>query len=163
MDLAEFQVITSETSSMISRPLRKANPNCAKTFASLRFYGDDLKPDEITSRLQIQPTDSACKGSQSVARSGKSRTAPTGRWVLDTESHIDSTNLEDHLEWLLDQIEAAGVVPVDLPGVSSIAISCYWLSATGQGGPEFSPELLSRLAKWQLTLGLDLYFDSSRS
>lgn len=46
-----------------------------------------------------------------------------------------------------------------IAGVSRADVFCYWVSATGTGGPEFSPEVLERLARNRLTLGFDIYFD----
>jgi hypothetical protein len=143
---------------MISSRKEEANPNCAETFASLRLFGDGLVPDEVSRRLGLRPTDCAAKGSETVAPSGKSRTAPTGRWILKSEAQVHSTDLARHIEWLLDHLDATGIVPLEIPGVSRADVLCFWLSATGHGGPEFSPELLGRLAKYRLALGLDIYF-----
>ena len=141
---------------MISNELKRANPNCAATCATLRLYGDALDPAEVSRLLGLEPTDSAAKG-ETVVVGAKSRTAPTGRWILTSENAIQSTNLEDHLDWLLDRLS---VVPCDVPGVGRADVFCYWVSATGHGGPELSPQMLARLASLQLTLGFDLYFPS---
>jgi hypothetical protein len=122
-----------------------------------------LNPEDVTRLLHFDPTETAAKGSKTTSSAGKTRTAPTGRWILETDGRVDSSNLEDHVEWLLDRLATAAVAPSQIPGVSSADIFCYWVSATGQGGPEFSPEILGRLAKLQLTLGLDIYFDSSNA
>jgi hypothetical protein len=34
---------------------------------------------------------------------------------------------------------------------------CYWLSASGHGGPEVSPTTLARIAALDLSLGIDFY------
>ena len=149
---------TSEISSTTSDPVVPANPNCAETFASLCLYGDALVPAQITTVLGLDPTDAAPKGERTTSSSGKSRTAPTGRWILESQEQVHSTNLEDHVAWLLDRIEAAGVVPLTLPGVSRASIFCYWASATGNGGPSFSATVLGRLARMQFPLEFDLYF-----
>jgi len=146
---------------MISSARPDANPNCAETFASLRLYGDDLVPEEITRVLHLEATESAPKGRQTVSPTGRSRTAPTGRWILESQIHIHSSDLEKHIEWLLDRLDETGLVPANIPGVSRADVFCYWMSATGHGGPELSPEVLGRLAKYRLTLGLDIYFDPS--
>jgi hypothetical protein len=143
---------------MISRAVKESNPNCAETFASLRLYGDALVPTEITRLFHIEPSDCANMGLESTSPSGKSRNAPTGRWILQTKGNVQSTNLESHIEWILDRLEAAGIRIDILPGVKRADIFCYWRSATGHGGPQFSPEILERLAKSDLTLGLDIYF-----
>ena len=152
--------ITLGTCSMTSSTLPEVNPNCAQAFASLRLFGDELVPDTVTHLLHVQPTDVAPKGLKTALASGRVRTAPTGRWLLATQEHLASTNLESHIKWLLDRIESTGVSPADIPGVSRAEICCFWVSATGNGGPEFSPELLGRLARLRLTLSFDLYFDA---
>jgi ABC-type transporter Mla subunit MlaD len=149
---------TSATSSTISELVNRENPNCAETFASLRLYGDALVPAEVSRLLHLEPADAAAKGDRMVSSSGKPRIASTARWILTTQGTLDSTDLEAHVLWLLDRLEAARVMPLTLPGVSRADVSCYWASATGNGGPDFSPETLARLAQLNLRLGFDLYF-----
>lgn len=145
---------------MTSSAVQTTNPNCAQTFASLRLYGDALVAEQVSLQLGLPPTECAERGDKRVSFSGKTRAAPTGRWILQTEGHVAATELQPHIEWLLDRIESAGVVPADIPGVSRADICCFWLSATGHGGPVFSPDLLGRLARSRLTLCLDIYSDA---
>ena len=135
----DSQGSTSGTSSMISDTAVTANPNCAETFASLCLYGDALVPAQITAALGVAPSDAAPKGERATSSSGKTRTAPTGRWILASQGQVDSTNTEEHVAWLLDRIEATGIVPLTLPGVSRVRIVCYWASATGTGGLALLP------------------------
>jgi hypothetical protein len=143
---------------MISSAIKELNPNCAECFASLRLYGDALIPEGITRLFRIEPSDSAVKGEVSKSPSGKSRQAPTGRWILGTAEKLNSTSLEKHIEWILDRLASIDLKAEDLPGVESADIFCYWNSANGHGGPEFSPQLMGRLAQNGLTLSLDIYF-----
>jgi hypothetical protein len=143
---------------MISKSLQHLDPNCAETFAALRLYGDDLDPQLVTQALGLSPSESAVKGLEIVSSSGKKRVAPTGRWILESEGQVESTILEQHIEWLLLQLEITKIIPTDIRGVTSADILCYWESATGHGGPQFSPELLGRIAKLRLSLSLDIYF-----
>jgi hypothetical protein len=146
---------------MTSEPARREdNPNCADTFASLRLFGDELQPDQVTSLLGVGPTDSAPKGLVVVSSTGKERRAPTGRWVLSSEGQVASRDLQQHIEWLLKHLNGYHGSLLELPGVRSADVFCYWLSATGNGGPELSPEVLRWLAARGLTLGFDLYFQS---
>jgi hypothetical protein len=149
------------TSSTTSDVAADGNPNCAETFASLQLFGDDLVPEEIDRLLGLQATESAPKGMRTVTPSGKIRVAPTGRWILETRGHVSSTETERHVKWLLERLDTTGLAPISIPGVSRSNICCFWVSATGNGGPQFSPEILGRLAKYRLTLGLDIYFAST--
>lgn len=163
MDLEGAWASTSGTFSMTSNVIQETNPHCAQAFASLRLFGDLLVPEEISRLLSLVPTSFAAKGSRTVAASGKSRVAPTGRWILESRGHVTSTDLEQHIAWLLDRLDEAGIAPTKLPAVSRADVFCFWVSATGTGGPEFSPELLGRLAKCHLALGLDIYFEFETS
>ena len=145
---------------MISSAIKESNPNCAECFASLRLYGDALIPAQITRLFQVEPSDSAAKGEMSKSPSGKSRQASTGRWIMGTDGKLSSSSLEKHIEWILDRLASIDIKAEDLPGVESADIFCYWNSASGHGGPQFSPHLMSRLAQNGLTLGLDIYFAS---
>jgi hypothetical protein len=144
---------------MISEVMTEGNPNCAETFVSLQLFGNDLVPEEVSRLLGLQATESAVRGSKTVAPSGKIRVAPTGRWILESRGKICSTDAERHVKWVMDQLDATGLMPINIPGVSRATIYCFWLSATGNGGPQFSPAVLGRLAKYQLPLGFDIYFD----
>ena len=49
---------------------------------TLRFFGDDLDPGEITARLGCTPSHGVPKGGTIVARRGTERIARTGSWRL---------------------------------------------------------------------------------
>jgi len=54
--------------------------------ASLRFFGDDLDPDELTKMLGGQPTKSEEKGDEFVGKvTGQKRIAQCGGWWLSAE------------------------------------------------------------------------------
>jgi hypothetical protein len=99
------------TSSMTANVAADGNPNCAETFASLQLFGDDLVPEEIGRLLGVQATESAPRGTRTVVPSGKTRIAPTGRWILETRGHISFTEAEHHVKWLLDHLDVAALTP----------------------------------------------------
>jgi hypothetical protein len=81
-----------------------------------------------------------------------------GYWSLTSEGQPIPTDLEDHISWVLDQIEPAREQFVALrTGDVRADIFCF-LDCYGGGGPELSPVLLGRLASLSLPLGLDIYF-----
>jgi hypothetical protein len=106
--------------------------------------------------LQIEPTASSPPGS---IHGG----APSayGRWRLSSEGKVEGTDLEAHIQWLLDLIEPnrAGITLLQTEGVL-IDVFCFWESLTGHGGPQFGPDTLRRLGNMQLELGLDIYFST---
>lgn len=53
------------------------------TAASLRFTGDDLDPDELSSKLGAEPSTSARKGSIRQTPKGREFIARSGIWILN--------------------------------------------------------------------------------
>jgi hypothetical protein len=72
-----------------------------RAFATLRFAGDALDPDEISSVIKERPTRAHRKGE--IFRPGPRSpevTGKTGIWYFSTRRKIRSDNLADHLNAL---------------------------------------------------------------
>ena len=84
---------------------------------------------------------------------------PNGMWLLTSEKQVESTDSEDHMSWLLDQVEGNALSL--LPYLQSIGaekdVSCYW-EKEGNGGAYFSSFFLKRIAALDLALGVTMYF-----
>lgn len=133
------------------------NPNCQKTYAAFRLLGDLLNPIEITSRLGIIPSKAFAKGQ--VWDKAGIRNCATGIWKLSSKGHLETTSLENHLIFLLEQLEPITSGIIQSIGELSLQADffCYWLSATGHGGPILSPTVLRRISNLQASLSLDFY------
>jgi hypothetical protein len=138
------------------------NPNCRSTWATFRLLGDRLITDEVTRRTGIEPTFASDKGAlRSTGRKKKSKTITqrTGAWYLSSEGQLQTTSVERHLIWLLDQIEPARETFLEIAETHDAIADffCYWLSASGHGGPEVSAGALARISRLNATLGFDFY------
>jgi Domain of unknown function (DUF4279) len=137
------------------------NPNCARTYATFRLMGDALKPDEVSDVLRVTPTKALAKDELiPVGRKGKAtRRQLTGVWLLTSETALESTSLERHLIHLLDVLEPAARALDALRRQHDFGADffCYWLAATGHGGPLVSPATLARIAALDVALGIDFY------
>ena len=126
------------------------NPNCAGTWASLRLIGRAFDAAEVTQRLQIQPSEAFTRG-DAYAHGVR----PRSFWTLRSDQ-LASTDLRDHLTWLLDRIEpqrsALGIL-LEEGGIRG-DFPCTWMSATGEGGPILSAALLGRVASFGLDLSI---------
>lgn len=80
-------------------------------------------------------------------------------WLLDSEDHVVSADLEDHIDWLLGQVE--GVAHTLLPYLQSIGaekdLYCI-LEKEGNGGASFHSPLLQRMAALDLALGITIHY-----
>jgi len=129
-------------------------PTCRVTYATLRIFRDDLDPDAVSSVLGIAPSDRHRKGD--TRRSGYIE--KSGAWFLSSKGHLQSKDVQRHIMWILDQLaDRVGILHQLQDEGCSMDIFCYWVSASGQGGPTLSPELMRRLAEAELEVGFDIY------
>ena len=124
---------------------------------TLRIYSDDLAPDTITARLGVQPTRSFANGEPIITNRGRYSNHRTTGWLLSSRDVVHSTDLDNHLKWLLDRTEGA-VEPLRalLAETHDVSIVCA-LSVDAGHGPTISPDTLARLARLNLPLDFELY------
>ena len=128
-------------------------PTCERTYATLRIYPESLDPAEVTKRLRIEPTDWQRRGE---SRKPGSRPAKLHGWFLSSDGEVESRDVRLHLDWLLSRIapQADVILALQREGCR-MDVSCYWVSASGHGGPSVRPAQMGELAR----LGLELWFD----
>jgi len=106
-------------------------PTCAATYATLRIYTGETKPEIVTDSLQVKAS--------KILRKGEAGARLNGRF-LSSKGLIDSRDLRKHLDWVLEQIRGKDSelrVLQTTPGMR-MDVSCYW-AGHGHGGPTFSP------------------------
>ena len=132
--------------------------NNESTFSvGFRFGAPDLDPDKISSLLGLQPSRSYRTGELRPLKhgrfAGQSFPQRIGVWLLDSPLP-GKAEAEEHLVWLLDQLEPrmAEVHQV----IESGAKADFYLgliTECGQGGCILTPELLRRLGRFGVELG----------
>jgi len=132
-------------------------PTISETHVAVRFYGDDLDPDEFSRRLGAQPESAARKGD--VTRSKKSgceRTAKTGRWIFRVE-RCEPGDLDGQIR------ELFGSLTSDLSTWRELAAKYHpdlfvglFMKETNEG-IEVSADCLAMLTERGITLSLDVY------
>jgi hypothetical protein len=137
----------------------KENPNCDHTNASFRLVGDGLDPQAVARRTGLTGDFSTEKDALRRARTGRGIRQPTGVWFISSEDKIGSTNLERHLLYLLEIIEPAKneLLAVLEEQALRADFYCYWVSASGQGGPGVSAGTLRRIGELNATLAFEFH------
>ncbi len=132
-------------------------PTCAETFATLRVYHDAADPQMVTAALGLTPSRSwRCGESHGTRRVA---TYPQSGWLFSSEGAVTSSDSLRHIEWLLTAIEPQrSSLPELRQQGYRMAISCYWASKNGHGGPTLTPDIMHRLAELQLAVEFDVYF-----
>ncbi len=134
---------------------------CARTHATLRVVSGDVDPDEVTRALGVEP-DAAQRRGDPADRRGLRRVL-LNTWSLSSQGKVESRDLRRHLDWLLERLGPdAGPALARLRAAAGTAdVTCYWLSATGSGGPLLGPAQTRRLADLGLDVWFDVYFGGS--
>ena len=115
-----------------------------KAYASLRFVGDALDPREISRILGVDATRAYRKGERYCAgpRTGE-LTGRTGIWLLITDGLVDSRELKDHVQYLVDLIFRDDQRAVRLRQMIAeenlkAQLSCFWHGTAGARAPVVS-------------------------
>lgn len=128
--------------------------------ASLRFFGDDLDPDELTKLIGCPPTKSEQKGEEIVGRvTGQKRIARSGGWRLSAERR-EPGDIDAQISEILDQLTNDTGIWQNLTARFRADIFCGLFMAEGNEGISVSHVTLEKLAARGLTIDFDIY-DSS--
>ena len=123
----------------------------------LRFFGDDLDPDEITGLLGRKPTSSERKGDVRVGKvTGQRLIARQGGWRLQASDQSGS-DLESQLAEILAGMTRDIRVWVDLTSRFEADIFCGLFMKETNEGLAASPQALLLLGERGLKLSLDIY------
>jgi Domain of unknown function (DUF4279) len=121
---------------------RTAAPSAA--FATLRFSGDRLDPDQISAILHVRPTTAYRKGERYYAGSRTGHLeGRTGIWLLATDDVIKSPSLDRHLDYLISLIFRGPGEEDRLAQLQALMakdgitadVSCFWHGNTGEHPP----------------------------
>ncbi len=125
-----------------------------KAFATLRFAGDALSPDDISAILPIEPTRAHRKGEEFFAGPHAGyRTGRAGVWFLATDRIVASDDLCDHLRFLQQLLRPA---PDDDSRITKLRavlqddharahITCFWRGDPGEKAPQIPPRFKSAI------------------
>jgi hypothetical protein len=131
-------------------------PTISETHVAVRFYGDDLDPDELSKRLGVSPSSLARKGEVTRSASGRDRTAKTGRWVFRVESR-EPGDLDGQIRELFGCLTPDLATWHELAGKYAPDLFVGLMMKDTNEGIEVSVESLAMLAERRVTLSLDLY------
>lgn len=127
-----------------------------ETRMSLRFFGDDLDPDEITARLGHPPSVGSKKGDILTTKSGTERVARTGSWRLRA-SDRQPGNFDGQIAEILEALSDDLAVWADLTRRFKADVFCGIFMRESNEGVSLSAKAMRDLAVRQLSLGLHIY------
>lgn len=129
----------------------------SRSAVSLRVFGDDLLPEEVTALLGAAPTAFEVKGGQSQPNSGgRTFAARTGGWRLEVARRSPG-DLDGQIAELLGQLTTDLNAWRELTTRFRVDIFCgLWLNE-GNEGISLDPSTLKDLGERGILLDLDIY------
>ena len=129
----------------------------ARTKASIRFFGDELVPDEMTLLLGCKPTSKHQKGEVLIgSNTGKKRIAKTGLWRLEA-SEAEPGDLDQQIEEILSQLTNDMDVWSDLVGRYEVDLFCGLFMDSVMEGVCILPDNLRLLGERGIEINFDIY------
>jgi len=124
---------------------------------ALRFSGDDLDPQSVSSRLGTTPSRSALKGETLPSASGRERVAKTSYWNLQVEPIAPNEEFDDQVRRLFNQLTPDKEVWCDLAGrfAANLFVGLF-LNDTNEG-LVIGHETLRAIVERGLEIQFDLY------
>lgn len=130
------------------------------TSASLRFFGDELEPDEITQLLKYEPTDAYKKGEFIPNIKSRQVIAKTGSWRLKGNKTGEKL-LEEQIRELFEVLTDDLTVWRELSNRFKADLFCgLWIKSWNRG-ISFSPQILSQISERGLKIDFDIYYIDS--
>jgi hypothetical protein len=135
-----------------------------RAFATLRFAGDTLDPDEISRVVKEQPTHAYRKGQR--FRPGPRSpevTGKTGVWYFSTKRKIASKDLTDHLDALVRLVFPFGDEDKRLRELRELMerenlqahVTCFWRGLPGADTPSVSSVVAGALERLPADVEVD--------
>jgi hypothetical protein len=112
------------------------NKTSKRWYASVRFVGVHLDPVSITKAIRLPPDIHYRYGEPKVSRSKKGVVLDygdysTGLWCMSSENWVSSPRPEEHLHWILQQLEPFReyILSLQINGIRG-DLFCYSLGTT---------------------------------
>lgn len=126
------------------------------TAASLRVFGDDLKPEEVTALLSCTPSESWTKGESHSYKPGRTITRKFGAWFLKAPA-AEPEDFNGQVAHLFAQTTDDLSVWKVLCAKYEVDLFCGWFMSTSNDGVSISVGTLRALAERGVELSLDIY------
>ena len=128
-----------------------------RSAATLRLFGDDLVPDEVSRMLGATPTACHAKGEQSLPNvGGRTFNARTGTWRLQAADRCPA-DLDGQVVELLSQLTPDLEVWSRLAACFRVDVFCGLFLNESNEGVSLSPGTMKALGERSILLDLDVY------
>ena len=134
---------------------------CDKVCIELIIYPGGMCPLDVTNLLGIQPTNyMAISEERRNIETESSRYKKVNIWHLSSESFIQSTDINRHIDWLTEKLKNCFQALEQLQntdGINMYVVCTWWVNIDG-GGPILRPKQMRDLADLNLKCAFDFQY-----
>ena len=127
-----------------------------RSTTSIRIFGKNLNPDELTHLLGSQPTKAQKRGEVITNSNGETRVAKKGCWLISYDGD-DEVELEIKIESLLNKLTDDFQIWERITREYKVDIFCGLFLESFNEGYELSARLLKKMGERNLKIGFDIY------
>jgi hypothetical protein len=144
--------------------LRAGGDRARRRTAAFRLIGDRLDPATITEATGLAPKLAHRRGEAKPVPSGRAPAVwRSGLWLFDSAPQLSETEntLDEHLSWLLDQLEPHVATLLALARDQSLVADffCGYFMTGRNRGFTLRPFTLARISQLEAELGIDVYIE----
>src|SRR3954454_180929 len=144
----------------------KSEPKTLGTYAGLRFSGDRLQPSRVSDILNATPTTAYRKGEVYKRFREHEARGRTGLWLISSKSRVHSSDLNDHLDYLLEIVcpdcsdnRLAALRDLMRDDGLEADVPCFWHGEAGARPPIIRDDIRERFARIPATIETDFDTD----
>jgi hypothetical protein len=127
-----------------------------QTHLHFAIFGDELLPQRVTDQLGIEPDRFFSKGDK-ISPNGDA-VRRRGTWQISSSVYVDSWEVDDHLEWLVETFEGHQAKLREFLDLGySFRLQVCWVDRGGNGGPWFSREYVQWLGEVRVGIAVNWY------
>jgi hypothetical protein len=133
------------------------NENPTSVYASFFLRGKGLDTDALTMLLKITPSYKFKEGDLYGRK--KEHLREYGLWSFDSSGQVQSTDLVDHVLWVVEQLEPVQTNLASLLSQKDIhaELTVVFNLFTREWKVSLPPQLLKRIASLDILLGISIY------
>jgi len=131
-------------------------PTLYRAVASLRLWGDDLVPDDVTALLGTEPVLAYARGDELQVTKTAIRISRFGHWSIKA-TETSPADVDAQVQELLSRVSGDLGVWAQLAAKHQVDFFCGWFMQGMNEGIGLAPRTLSALGERGIELSVDLY------
>lgn len=133
--------------------------SCVACYARLLIDSPELPVESISRTVGVKNTKLTLVNQSQFDLIGPGMKLKEAKWLLSSENRVNSVDLRDHLDWLLERLNpvASALSELQKSNRVKMLLDCV-MFFKGGGVPKLRPDQMRTIGELNLALSFDFYF-----